>query len=96
MLTLSQIKSEVGALAEKYKLLKVDLFGSYATGHATEKSDADFLVEFNMPIPSIFLVMGFKEELAERLQHPVDVVTYPIVKPEMLKVVKVMTVYERT
>lgn len=96
MLTINLIKQAVEPLAEKYDLLKVDLFGSYANGNATEKSDADFLVTFNAPVPSIFKVMGFKEELSERLDYPVDVVTLPAPRIDMLNIEKVINIYERT
>jgi len=95
MLTIDKIKQEVEALADKYNISKVDLFGSYATGNATEESDADFLVEFSVPIPSIFAVMGFKEELAYLLSSPVDVITLPITRPEVLNIEKVINIYER-
>ena len=95
MLTIDKIRQEVRALAEKYDIAKIDLFGSYASGKATEQSDADFLVEFCAPIPSIFEVMGFKEELSNRLNHPVDVVTLPLVKPDRLRIERVINVYER-
>lgn len=96
MLTTDIIEQAVRPLAEKYGLLKVDLFGSYANGNATEKSDADFLIEFNTPIPSIFKVMGFKEELSKRLNYPVDIVTLPVPRIEMLNIEKVINIYERT
>ena len=95
MLTIDKIKQEVEALADKYNISKVDLFGSYATGNATEESDADFLVEFSVPVPSIFAVMGFKEELAYLLSSPVDVITLPITRPEVLNIEKVINIYER-
>lgn len=96
MLTLSRIRQVVIPLAEKYDILKVDLFGSYANGNATEKSDADFLVTFNVEIPSIFKVMGFKEELKNSLNNSVDVVTLPMAQPDKLNVESVINIYERT
>ena len=78
MLTLSQIRQAVIPLAEKYRLIKVDLFGSYANGRATEASDADFLVEFHDGTPSIFDVMGLREELTSALRRPVDVLVAPM------------------
>ncbi len=66
MLTVSEIRQAVAPLAKKYQLIKVDLFGSYASGRATEASDADFVVEFRSAVPSIFDVMGFQEELPPR------------------------------
>ena len=93
MLTLDNIKQAVAPLAEKYDILKVELFGSYANGEATEASDADFLVTFRAAIPSIFKVMGFKEELENSLCYSVDVVTLPITKTK-LNIDKVINVYE--
>ena len=96
MLTMDLIKQTVKPLAEKYNLRKVDLFGSYANGNATEKSDADFLVEFNISVPSIFKVMGLKEELSKELNYPVDVIALPAPNIEMLNIGKVINIYDRT
>ncbi|MCL2351826.1 MAG: nucleotidyltransferase domain-containing protein [Firmicutes bacterium] len=95
MLTTEVIRRAVKPLAEKYGIVKVDLFGSYANGNATEKSDADFLVAFDVKIPSIFKVMGFKQELEDHLGYPVDVVTLPAARPGMLNIEKAVNVYER-
>ena len=94
MLTIDEIKSEVLPLAKKYHIESVYLFGSIAKGTATENSDADFLVKFTAPVPSIFAVMGFKEELQKSLHTPVDVVTYPITRPDKLIIERTICVYE--
>jgi len=96
MLTMDIIRQAVMPLADKYDLAKVDLFGSYADGNATEKFDADFLVTFRVKVPSIFKVMGFRQELQDRLNHPVDVVTLPLARPGKLRIGKVVTIYERS
>jgi len=96
MLSMDVIRQAVMPLADKYDLAKVDLFGSYADGNATEKSDADFLVTFRAKVPSIFKVMGCKEELQNRLNRPVDVVTLPLPRPGKFRIGKVVTVYERS
>ena len=96
MLSLENIKQAVIPLAEKYDILKVDLFGSYANGRATETSDADFLVKFRSDIPSIFKVMGFKEELETSLRSPVDIVTLPFTQNNPLNIDEVVSIYERT
>jgi hypothetical protein len=95
MLTIDNIKQAVLILAPKYDVSKVELFGSYANGVATENSDADFLVRFSAETPSIFKVLGFKAELTKALNHPVDVVTLPLKKPDKLKIDKVVSIYER-
>ena len=96
MLSIEAIRQAVMPLADKYNIAKVDLFGSYATGKATEKSDADFLVEFNVRVPSIFKVMGFKQELENRLNYPVDVVTLPVTRQDKINIDKVVNIYERS
>ena len=59
-----------------------------AVSPLAEKSDVDFLVLFDKNIPSIFHVMGFKEELEQSLSYPVDVVTLPLKRPDKIKISK--------
>ncbi|MDR1193095.1 MAG: nucleotidyltransferase domain-containing protein [Peptococcaceae bacterium] len=86
MLTLETIRDRVKPVAKKYAVVRLELFGSYADGTADENSDADFLARFAAPVPSIFKVMGFREELSQSLGLPVDVVTLPLAHPEKLRV----------
>jgi predicted nucleotidyltransferase len=86
MLTLDAIRERAKPIAEKYSIVSLELFGSYADGVADENSDADFLVRFAAPVPSIFKVMGFREELSRSLGLPVDVVTLPLTQPDKLRV----------
>ena len=95
MLTIDSMKHAVERLADKYGVAKVDLFGSYATEQATEHSDADFLVEFVAETPSIFKVMGFREELQLALNRDVDVVTLPLERPDRINIGNVVAIYER-
>ena len=94
MLTIDIIKSEVLPLAKKYNVASVRLFGSLADGSAKETSDVDFLVKFVVPVPSIFKVLGFREELQKQLHVPVDIVTVPITRPERLKIGRTISIYE--
>ncbi len=91
---LGTIKQAVTPLAEKYEVARVDLFGSYAKGNATDSSDLDFLVEFCVDIPSIFKVMGLKEELQASLNRSVDIVTLPLTRPNSINIEKAVNVYE--
>ena len=86
MLTLEAIRDRAMPLIKKYNVVRLDLFGSYADGTAHENSDADFLVEFLTPVPSIFKVMGFREELSRSLGLNVDVVTIPLTRPDALRI----------
>jgi predicted nucleotidyltransferase len=85
VLTLETIRDRARPLAKKYDVVSLELFGSYADGTANENSDADFLVRFAVPVPSIFRVMGFREELSRSLGLPVDVVTLPLARPDRLR-----------
>ncbi|MDR1465011.1 MAG: nucleotidyltransferase domain-containing protein [Oscillospiraceae bacterium] len=86
MLHTDVIREKAIPIARKYHVKRLELFGSYANGNATEASDADFPVEFLSPTPSIFAVMGLREELSRSLGKDVDVVTLPLPRPEKLRV----------
>jgi predicted nucleotidyltransferase len=88
MLTIDTIKRSASPLVAKYGISRLEIFGSCLSGTATEDSDADFLVDFGPGTPSIFKVMGFREELSAALGKPVDIVTLPIVNPGKLKIGK--------
>ena len=88
MLNTEEIRERVVPIAAKYDVARVDLFGSYANGSATPKSDVDFLVEFSDSVPSIFAVMGFREELIRSLGLKVDVVTLPLTEPKRISIGK--------
>jgi uncharacterized protein len=94
MLSIDAMKTDILPLMRKYDVDWMDLFGSYATGCASETSDVDFLVKFRSPVPSIFAVMGLKEELSRSLRIPVDLVTSPIPRPSRLNVGKTIRIYE--
>ena len=87
-MTLEIIREKAKPIAKKYDVVSLELFGSFANGTAGENSDADFLVQFAVPVPSIFKVMGFREELSLSLGLPVDVVTLPLVNPDKLRVTR--------
>ena len=47
------IRQTVNGLKAAYALQSVSIFGSYAEGRATDKSDLDLLVEFEQPTVSL-------------------------------------------
>lgn len=47
------IRQTVNGLKSTYALQSVSIFGSYAEGRATDKSDLDLLVEFEQPTVSL-------------------------------------------
>lgn len=67
------LKKNLPHLMAEYGIKRIGLFGSYATGKATEKSDVDIIAEFNRPIG--FRFTEFTECLENLLGKRVDVLT---------------------
>ena len=65
---------EFKALLNKHRVKRIAVFGSYAYGEPTQKSDIDFLVEFKKGADLLDHV-GLKQDLEEYLKKKVDVVT---------------------
>jgi predicted nucleotidyltransferase len=57
---------------EKYGILAIGIFGSYARNQASKMSDADIVVKTKTPDP--FAIVHIKEELEGELKIPVDIV----------------------
>jgi predicted nucleotidyltransferase len=74
-------------LLDRYSVRRIALFGSYARGKATGKSDIDFLVEFGEP--SLANFMGLIWALEKLFGRRVDVLT-----PDALKTIRVPRVGE--
>lgn len=71
---IDEIAERVRPIAERYKIPKVYLFGSYARGEATEESDVDLLVDAQN-------IHGFEwgglyADLVEALEKELDLVTF--------------------
>lgn len=74
ILTLNEIEAVSLDVFKKYNLLNVRIFGSYAKGIATQKSDVDFLVKFKDGA-SLFDLYDLKEDLKRKLKKKVDILT---------------------
>ena len=86
VVSFGKIKSCVKKVAEVYGVRSVTLFGSYAEGKNTSKSDIDLLVDFGSEARSYFDVFGFQNELEELIGKSVDVVIAPIPKDSFLEI----------
>jgi predicted nucleotidyltransferase len=60
--------------AEQYGLMDIGVFGSAARDEYGEDSDVDVVVRISKP--DLFMLVGIKDELEERLHRSVDIVTY--------------------
>ena len=93
--TLDSIKNKPTHILKKYGVRKVDLFGSYADGTASDDSDIDLLVEFSTPSVSLLLLNQLKYELEEDLEKSVDVIHGPLTKESMIQPSQVVSIYEQ-
>lgn len=57
---------------QKYGILSIGFFGSFARDQETEFSDVDIVVTTETPDP--FIIVHIKEELEGQLHLPVDIV----------------------
>lgn len=71
---LAERRSEILAIASKYRVRNLRIFGSVLHGEDTETSDIDLLVDA-LPGATLFDLGGFQEELEEQLAVKVDVRT---------------------
>ena len=60
--------------AEQYGILTIGVFGSVARNETEGGSDVDVVVRISEP--DLFMLVGIKSDLEERLHRPVDLVTY--------------------
>ncbi len=74
---------------EKYPIIEMAVFGSYARGEATEDRDVDILVTFSKPVGFEFIYLA--TDLENSLGLKVDLVSsnaikesyYSFIKPEL-------------
>lgn len=72
--TIEQIKNKSKEVFDKQDFVKeAYLFGSYARGEATEKSDIDFMIVLNRTVGTEFF--GLYHFLQKEFQKDVDVLT---------------------
>jgi predicted nucleotidyltransferase len=73
--------AEIVALCRRFRVRRLDLFGSAATGQAREDSDLDFLVEFE-PMAEGYAdaYFGLLEALQGMFGRPVDLVVISAIR----------------
>jgi len=70
------------ALAERYHVESLGVFGSYVRNEQRDGSDLDVLVTFSQT-PSLFTLVALQDELTILLGVPVDVVMKTSLKPRI-------------
>jgi len=92
-MNIDKIKDGVSKVAKRHNIKKVELFGSYAEGKNTRKSDVDLLVDFDDPSMSLFKLFEVQREFEKQLRKKVDVIATPISKDSFVIINKVVPIY---
>ncbi|MBV8885269.1 MAG: nucleotidyltransferase family protein [Chroococcidiopsidaceae cyanobacterium CP_BM_RX_35] len=77
---LHEQRSQILAIAEKHGAYNVRVFGSVARGEATEDSDIDFLVDYNLEKITPWFPGGLLIDLEQLLNRKVDIATVDMLK----------------
>jgi predicted nucleotidyltransferase len=74
--TIEEIAEKIRPVAEKYKLPKVWIFGSYARGEANDDSDVDILVDkTGTNLNGIWEMGGLYSDFEDMLHKNIDLTT---------------------
>lgn len=72
--SIDEIKSIAAPIAKQYGIARLFLFGSYARGEATEKSDIDFRVDKGS-LKGLFALGGLYADLEDGFGKDLDLLT---------------------
>ena len=79
---------------DRYHIIRIGLFGSYARGEQTTKSDVDLLVEFEENTQDLYdLKIQIKEFIKNSLGIEVDICREKYIKPRIKSSILKETVY---
>ena len=85
--TLDEIKAIAAPIARQYSVAAMYLFGSYARGEATPKSDLDFRIDKGQ-LRSLFQLSGMQIALEDGFQKNLDLLTSQNIEPEFLATIQ--------
>ena len=95
--SIEEIRKIIEPIAKEHQVDCVRLFGSYARGEATAKSDLDFVVRSNAT-RSLLQLAGLQVALEDAFHKSIDVLTEDSLKADFKHEIEKdeVTVYERT
>lgn len=80
---LAELRAALPGLRERYGVQRLALFGSFARGEATGRSDLDLLVEFDDRPLTLLQFIALEGELSDLLGIKVDLVEKQVLKPRI-------------
>ncbi|MDI9553149.1 MAG: nucleotidyltransferase family protein [Bacteroidota bacterium] len=78
-MTQQNVKNIILSHLKDYQPVSVGIFGSFARGESTGKSDIDILVKFKVA-PSLLTLIKLENELSDLLGIKVDLITTGAIK----------------
>ncbi|MEK7541139.1 MAG: nucleotidyltransferase family protein [Patescibacteria group bacterium] len=84
-MSIEEIKNKISPILRKNGVKKAAIFGSYASGEQTKKSDIDILIKYKYDDKSYFDLIGLQLELEKILKKKVDLLTYGSVHRRLKK-----------
>lgn len=78
-----EIKSKIIPILIKNGVKKASIFGSYARGDYTKKSDVDILIDYGDNEKSLFDLIGLQREIEEKVKKKVDLGEYSTIRPRI-------------
>lgn len=77
---IEELKKRILPVLQRYDVARAAIFGSFARGQSSKRSDIDLLIEFKGE-KSLLDLAGLKIALQELLKTKVDVLTYNSLNP---------------
>jgi len=82
-MSIQEIKNKIRPILRRHDVKRAAVFGSYARGDETKKSDVDILIEYRNNDKSLFDLAGLQIELEEKLKKKVDLGEYSTIRPQI-------------
>ena len=91
---LSYLKKNKKLFYQKYNIIKIGIFGSYARNEQTENSDIDILITMTNDTKDIFgKRLALRDLISEKFSRPVDVCHEKAIKPIFKEIIFKDAVY---
>lgn len=88
------LKENKKLLKEQFHCTEIGLFGSFARNEQTEKSDIDFIVEFEPDTPDLYTVeVELRKFLRNKFNREIDICAKKWIKPLYRNMVMNETLY---
>ena len=90
---ISALRENKDLLSERFGVVRIGIFGSFARGEQTTSSDVDFIVEIESEKKDIHNFLGLKRFLERLTERKIDIGFEHSLKPAIKENVLKQTVY---